>query len=185
MFGRKRRVCPVAHAGMLDNRLRRWVQDPRNILAPFIKEGMTVLDLGCGPGFFTLDIAAMVGPSGKVIASDLQAGMLQKIRDKIRGTALEPRITLQQCREDRVGVTEKADFVLAFYLVHEVPDQEAFFREIGSILKPGGQVLVVEPPLHVSKKDFAATLNTARSTGFTTALGPKVLLSKTAVLRKG
>ncbi|HBI15299.1 MAG TPA: hypothetical protein DDY20_07270 [Desulfobulbaceae bacterium] len=44
------------------------------------------------------------------------------------------------------------DFVLAFYMVREVRDQAAFFHEIGSILKPGGQVLVTEPPLHVSKR---------------------------------
>ncbi|MHB8808991.1 MAG: class I SAM-dependent methyltransferase [Desulfobulbaceae bacterium] len=183
MFGRKQRICPVSHAGTLDNRLRRWVQDPRQILAPIIKEGMTVLDLGCGPGFFTLEIARMVGPSGRVIASDLQEGMLEKIRAKIRGTDLAPRIILHRCREDRVGVTEKADFVLAFYMVHEVRDQGAFYREVGSILKPGGQVLVVEPPLHVSKKAFAATLNTAEAAGFMTTPGPKVFLSKTAILR--
>ncbi|MHB8791277.1 MAG: class I SAM-dependent methyltransferase [Desulfobulbaceae bacterium] len=182
MFGRKRRVCPVSLAGTLDNHLRRWVQDPRKILAPFLREGMTVLDLGCGPGFFTLDIARMVGPAGRVIASDLQEGMLEKIRAKVRATVLEPRITLHRCRQDRIGVSEQVDFVLAFYMVHEVPDQEAFFREIASILRPGGKVLVVEPPLHVAKKDFAATLAAARAAGFTTAPGPKVLLSKTAVL---
>lgn len=184
MFGRKKRVCPVAHAGALDNRLRRWVQDPQKILRPCIREGMTVLDLGCGPGFFTLEIARMVGASGRVIASDLQEGMLEKIRDKIRGTELEARITLHQSREDRIGVSDKIDFVLAFYMVHEVPDQEQFFREIGSILKPGRQILVVEPPLHVSDKAFAATLNKARTAGFTTAPGPKVFLSKSSILHK-
>ncbi|MHB8808995.1 MAG: class I SAM-dependent methyltransferase [Desulfobulbaceae bacterium] len=140
--------------------------------------------LGCGPGFFTLEIARLVGPAGRVIASDLQEGMLAKILAKIRGSGLAPRITLHRCREGRIGVSEQVDFVLAFYMVHEVPDQAAFFREIHSLLRPGGQVLVVEPPLHVSNKDFTATLATARTAGFTTAPGPKVLLSKTAILRK-
>lgn len=185
MFGRNKIVCPVAFAGTLDNRIRRWVQDPRQILAPYIREGMTVLDLGCGPGYFTMAIARMVGASGRVIASDLQAGMLRKVRDKVRGTELEGRVTLHQCREDRIGVAEKVDFVLAFYMVHEVPDQEQFFREIGSLLKPGGQVLIVEPPLHVSKKDFAETVSTARLAGFTPSGWPKVFLSKAVVLHKG
>jgi ubiquinone/menaquinone biosynthesis C-methylase UbiE len=74
----KNRVCPTAIAGYLDNRFRRWFQNPRKILGPYIKEGMTVLDLGCGPGFFSIDIAQMVGKSGRVIASDLQVGMLHK-----------------------------------------------------------------------------------------------------------
>ena len=72
-----KRVCPVERAGSLDNRFRRWLQDPRKILSPHIKEGMTVLDLGCGPGYFTIDIAQMVGKSGRVIAADLQEGMLK------------------------------------------------------------------------------------------------------------
>lgn len=84
----KTRVCPVEMAGSLDNRIRRWVQDPQKILAPYIAEGMTVLDLGCGPGFFSIDMAQMVGKSGRVIAADLQEGMLQKLRDKIQGTEL-------------------------------------------------------------------------------------------------
>ena len=184
MFGRKKRVCPVSHAGTLDNRLRRWLQDPVKILAPFLREGMTVLDLGCGPGFFTLDMASLVGTSGRVIASDLQEGMLEKIRAKIHDCELAPRITLHRCPPDRVDVAAQVDFVLAFYMLHEVPDQEVFFREINSLLKPGGQVLVVEPPLHVSKKAFAETLNTARTVGFTPAPGPKVLFSKTAILRR-
>lgn len=181
----KNRVCPVERAGSLDNRFRRWLQNPWKILNPYIREGMTVLDLGCGPGFFSIDIAQMVGKSGRVIASDLQEGMLQKLRHKIQGTELEERITLHKCQKNRIGVSENVDFFLAFYVVHEVPDQEEFFNEIGSILKPDGQVLIVEPPFHVSKKAFEETIRTARGAGFTPADRPKVLLSKTVILKKG
>ncbi|NNK85219.1 MAG: SAM-dependent methyltransferase, partial [Desulfobacterales bacterium] len=66
------RVCPVERAGTLDNRFRRWLQNPQTILQPYIEAGMTVLDLGCGPGFFTLDMAQMVGQAGRVFACDLQ-----------------------------------------------------------------------------------------------------------------
>jgi ubiquinone/menaquinone biosynthesis C-methylase UbiE len=185
MGDRKNRVCPVTIAGSLDNRIRRWLQNPRKILGPYIKEGMTVLDLGCGPGFFSLDIAQMVGKSGRVIASDLQEGMLQKLRDKIQGTELEERIKLHQCQENRIGVSENVDFVLAFYMVHEVPNQERFFDEIGSIVKPNGQVLVVEPPFHVSEKAFEKTIRTAQGAGFQPAARPKLLLSKAVILQKG
>jgi ubiquinone/menaquinone biosynthesis C-methylase UbiE len=70
------------------------LQNPRKILGPYIKEGMTVLDVGCGPGFFSIELAQMVGKSGRVIASDLQEGMLRKLREKIQGTEFEERITL-------------------------------------------------------------------------------------------
>jgi ubiquinone/menaquinone biosynthesis C-methylase UbiE len=180
-----KRVCPVERAGSLDNRIRRWVQNPRKILGPYIEEGMTVLDLGCGPGFFSIDMAQMVGKSGRVIASDLQEGMLKKLRDKIQGTELEERITLHKCLENRIGVSEKVDFVLAFYMVHEVPNQEEFFNEIGSVLKPNGQVLIVEPPFHVSKTTFEETVRKARISGFVPVERPRVFLSKAVMMKKG
>jgi ubiquinone/menaquinone biosynthesis C-methylase UbiE len=182
---RKNRVCPVELAGSLDNIFRRLLQNPQKILGPYLKEGMTVLDIGCGPGFFSIDMAYMVGKSGRVIASDLQEGMLQKLRDKIKGTQLEQRITLHKCEENKVGVSEKVDFVLLFYMVHEVPNKEAFFNEIGTILNSNGQVFIVEPPIHVSKTAFEETIRKARDAGFTTVERPKVLLSKAAILRKG
>ncbi|GAF96432.1 unnamed protein product, partial [marine sediment metagenome] len=131
------------------------------------------------------DMAQMVGKSGRVIAADLQEGMLQKLRDKIQGTELEERITLHKCEENKIGVSEEIDFVLAFYIVHEVLNQEEFFNETGAILKPKGQVLVVEPPFHISKSAFEETIRKARNAGFTLVERPKVLLSKTAVLKKG
>ncbi len=180
-----KRICPVERAGSLDNRIRRWLQNPQKILGPYIEEGMTVLDVGCGPGFFSIDMAQMVGESGRVIAADLQEGMLQKVRDKIKGTELEKRITLHKCEENKIGVSEHVDFVLLFYMVHEVPNKEEFFNEIGTILKPGGQVLMVEPPFHVSKSAFEKTVGKARDIGFTDIEGPDVLFSKTVVLKKG
>lgn len=182
---RNNRVCPVERAGSLDNRIRRWLQNPQKILRAYIEKGMTVLDIGCGPGFFSIDMAQLVGKSGRVIATDLQEGMLQKLREKIQGTALEERLTLHKCEENKIGVSENVDFVLVFYMFHEVPNQQEFLNEIGSILKPNGQVLIVEPPFHVSKPAFEEIIKKARNAGFTLEERPKVFLGKTAVLKKG
>lgn len=184
MVDRNTRVCPVQRAGSLDNIIRRWLQNPRKILRPYIEEGMTVLDLGCGPGFFSIDMAKMVGKSGRVIASDLQEGMLQKVKAKIKGTELEERITLQKCEENKIGISEHVDFVLLFYMVHEVPNKEEFFNEIGTILRPNGQVLIVEPPFHVSKSAFEEIVRKARDVGFSDVEGPDVLFSRTVILKK-
>jgi len=177
------RVCPVERAGHLDNRIRRWLQNPRKILGPYIKEGMTVLDVGCGPGYFSIDMAHLVGNTGRVIATDLQEAMLQKVRNKVQGTDLESRITLHKCKKNKLGVSAEVDFILAFYMIHEVPDQEELFNEMKTMLRPEGQVLVVEPPFHVSRSAFKETINTAQNTGFTLTDKPKVFLSKTAVLK--
>jgi ubiquinone/menaquinone biosynthesis C-methylase UbiE len=178
------RVCPVERAGILDSKIRRWFHNPEKILEPYLKTGMTALDFGCGPGFFTLDMARMVGASGRVIASDLQQGMLDKVNRKIQGTDLENRITLHQCEKNRINLAEPIDFFFSFYVVHEVPDQEAIFREIHSMLKPGGKVFIAEPPVHVSSKAFHQTLDIANETGLRFVERPGVFLSKTAVLIK-
>ncbi len=76
-------VCPAELACSLDNSIRRLVHKPRKILEAYIRKEMTVLDLGCGPGYFTIELANLVGDGGKVIAADLQQGMLDKVRLKI------------------------------------------------------------------------------------------------------
>ncbi|NTW11354.1 MAG: methyltransferase domain-containing protein [Chlorobiaceae bacterium] len=178
-------VCPVALSGSLDNRIRRWLQNPRKIIEPYINEGMTVLDMGCGPGFFTIEMAMMVGRSGRVIAADMQEGMLRKVKEKIAGTELEKRVLLHKCEEDRIGVTLPVDFVLLFYMVHEVPDKQHLFKEIHTILIRGGQVMIVEPPVHVSKSAFEETVRIAEDAGFAVVERPKVFFSRGVVLKKG
>ena len=183
MTDRDDRVCPVALASGLDSRFRRLLQNPRRLLEPYVREGMRVLDFGCGPGFFTLELARLAGPTGRVIAVDLQAGMLEKVRAKIHGTPLESRVVLHQCQPDAIGLSTPADFALAFYMLHELPDQAAFLTSVRRLLLPKGQLLIVEPPLHVSKAAFEATLRTARLAGFFVAARPRVTFSKAALLR--
>ena len=178
----EQRICPVAMAGHLDNRFRRWVQNPFRILTPYLKEGMTALDMGCGPGYFTLAMAQLTGPSGRVIAADLQEGMLDKLRMKIRGSTLEQRISLHQCLPDKIGVTDPVDFILLFYVIHEVPDKDKLFEELAGILNPTGRIFISEPPFHVSKKAFATMLKAAATRGLGVLERPKIRLSKTAVL---
>jgi len=180
----KPRVCPVELSRGLDNRFRRWLQNPRTILAPHVREGMTVMDIGCGPGFFTVEMAELAGISGRIIACDLQEGMLEKLRNKIRGSELEARIVPHLCRSGRLGVTETVDFALAFYMIHEVPDKDGLFAEVYSVLKPGGRFLIVEPPFHVSKAEFEETAGKAVNAGFELISRPKVTFSRAALLEK-
>jgi ubiquinone/menaquinone biosynthesis C-methylase UbiE len=184
MLRKQKHVCPIEKAGGLDSRFRRWLQNPDKIAGPYIAEGMHVLDFGCGPGFFTAPIAERAGASGRVIASDMQAGMLDLVRGKFENTDLEDRIVLHQCGETRINLEETVDLVFAFYVIHEVPDPAACFRDFAGIVRPDGAVFMAEPLLHVSKKDFEATIHIAEQHGFRLAERPKIFFSRAALLRR-
>ena len=185
MSNKSNRICPVEKADSLDTRFRRLVQNPRRILKPYIKNSMTVMELGCGPGFFTIDIAKMIGPSGRVIAADLQEGMLQIVRDKVKGTELESRVVLHLCGPDNIGLTDNnVDFALLFYVVHEIPDKDNLFKEIAALLRSKGQALIVEPPFHVSKSQFTATLESAHAAGLEVTARSKMFFRRRALLTK-
>ncbi|MBK7711908.1 MAG: methyltransferase domain-containing protein [Bacteroidales bacterium] len=100
-------VCPATYSGSLDNFLRRLMHKPAKILSPFIKEGMTVLDMGCGPGFFTAELARLVGEKGKVIAADLQQEMLDKMILKVSSLGLEKGWRHTNATQKRQGLTGK------------------------------------------------------------------------------
>ncbi len=176
------RICRVESAGGLDNSVRRLIQNPHKILKPFIREGMAVLDLGCGPGFFSIEIAKMLFASGKVIAADVQDGMLEMVTKKIKGTELEQRIVIHKTQEDSIGLAENVDFVFAFYMIHEAPNQVKLFEELKSILKSDGKIYIVEPKFHVPKKMFEAMIDRIKGVGFEVVEGPKIFLSRTIIL---
>jgi ubiquinone/menaquinone biosynthesis C-methylase UbiE len=184
MDSERNRVCPVELADSLDSKIRRWLQNPKKILSPYIKEGMTVLDIGCGPGFFSIEMAKMVGSNGKIIAADLQEGMLQKLGNKINGTELVERIKMVKCDKTGINISEMVDFILAFYMVHEVPDKYFLFKQLKTILKEEGEMLLVEPKFfHVSRKEFELTTRLAKDNGFKVHKGPGLPFSWTAVLK--
>ncbi|MGA3012512.1 MAG: class I SAM-dependent methyltransferase [Bacteroidales bacterium] len=178
------RVCPVELAGGLDNIIRKFLQNPKKLLEPYIKPGMTFVDLGCGPGFFTVEVAKMLKGQGKVIAVDLQDRMLDIVRKKITDTPLEQLVVLNKCSEDSINVKEPVDFILAFYMIHEVPDKERLFREMSAILKSAGLIYVIEPKFFVSKREFAKMVNIAQDHGFEPAAQPRVHFGTTVLLRR-
>lgn len=178
------KVCSVERAGALDVGLRKLFQNPRKIVSPYIQEGMTAFDLGCGPGFFTIEMAKLVGPDGKVIAVDLQDGMLEIVKKKIENTNLQHIIELHKCQSDKIGLTKAADFILIFYMLHEVPDQAAFLKEVHSLLKPNGKALIVEPKFHVTKDDFKKYRKVLSQIGFGIIEEPNVFFSRSFLINK-
>ena len=158
------------------------MQNPEKILREFVRPGDACLDIGCGIGYFTIPLARLAGPSGRVTAVDLQAEMLAGVAKRAERAGLSERIRLHQADASGLQLEGSFDFVLAFWMVHEVPDQAALFRQIREVLNPGGRILLVEPIGHVRRADFERTLVTASDAGLAVSQTPRVRLSRAALL---
>lgn len=180
-------VCPWWLAYTFDNPLRRLVHDPGKMFGPYIGPGGVAADIGCGLGFFSLGLARLVGPAGRVHSLDLQERMLAGLRRRARRAGLEGRITARQVRDDDLDSRDlqgRLDLALAFWMVHEVPDQAGFFGQARGLLKPEGRLFVAEPRMHVKAEDFEQTLRLAAGAGLEPVARPRVAFSRAAVLAK-
>ena len=178
-------VCPWWLAYSFDNPLRRWIHRPRKLLAPYVKEGMRAIDVGCGMGVFSIAMAKLVGESGRVTAIDLQEKMLAITRKRAKRAGIGHRIHTLQGTAGQLEGAAHIDFALAFWMVHEVPDRLDFFTKIHNALKPDGMLLVAEPAMHVTRKDFDSSLQAAYTAGFLPhAPQTKIRLSLSKVLVK-
>ena len=178
-------VCPWWLGYFLVSPLRRLWQHPERVLAPYVGKGMLVLEPGCGMGFFTLDLARMVGPKGRVVAVDLQERMLAGLRRRARKAGLLDRIDVRLAQAHCLGIADLAgqvDVALALHVIHEVPDAAGFFAEIAASLKPDGRVLFVEPRGHVSADAFAASLAMAERVGLRVVDRPVIRRDPVALL---
>jgi ubiquinone/menaquinone biosynthesis C-methylase UbiE len=180
-------VCPWWAGYLLASPLRRLAQNPLRLLEPFVRPGMTVLEPGTGMGFFTLALARLVGPAGRVVAVDLQPQMIAGLRRRAERAGLIDRIETRVAPAATMALNayEGAfDFVLAFAVVHEFPSAETFFAEAARAMKPGASLLLAEPAGHVSDDEFGKELALAAQAGLTASGGPRIWRSRTAALKK-
>ncbi|HUT55706.1 MAG TPA: class I SAM-dependent methyltransferase [bacterium] len=176
--------CPWWLAYTFDNALRRLFQNPEAVVGPYLGEGMTALDLGCGMGFYSIAMARMVGPSGRVISVDLQREMLEIMQKRAGKRGLGGRITPVLCKVDDIVARDQVDFALAMWMAHEVPDRGNFFRQVRGCLKDGARFLVAEPRFHISRGFVDAEIELAKECGLAVVEEPRVGLSHAVLLKR-
>lgn len=182
-----KRVCPWWLGYFLANPIRGWMTDRRKLLAPYVHEGMTVLEPGPGMGFFTIELARLVGPSGRVIAVDLQEKMLRALKRKAEKAGLLGRIEARLVPAESMELDDIAgavDFTLAYAVVHEMPSCERFFEEVAAASRGGAKMLLVEPAGHVTESEFAKELVLADKAGFMVSERPSIARSHAAELSR-
>lgn len=180
-------ICPVWVGYLLASPIRRLIHNPERILEPYIQPGMTVLDVGCAMGYFSLPMARMAGASGRVLCADCQAGMFTRLARRARRAGVLERLTMILGTRESLclaGHEGSVDFALAMAMVHEVPDQARLFSEVYAALKAGARFLVAEPSGHVREKAFAESLRHAQEAGFQPVEQPVIARSRAVLLVK-
>lgn len=180
-------VCPWWIGYLLASPIRRWLQDPVEILSPYLEPGMTVLEVGPGMGFFSIPLAEILGPEGRLICVDVQERMLQSLRKRVEKADLTKRVETRLCTATNLGVDDligEFDFALAFAVVHEIPDRARLFAQLAAALKPGGKLLVAEPKGHVTAVALEQTIALAETAGFEVSGRPTISRSRSVTLGK-
>jgi SAM-dependent methyltransferase len=171
-------VCPAWFSWSLANPFRALLHNPEGILSPYIRKDDSVLDIGCGPGYFSIPLATLVGASGSVVAVDIQDRMLDLVRRRAERAGLASRLRTHLSTQNRLGVSGRFDFVLAFWMAHEVRDHGGFFGEIAGVLKPEGRLLLVEPVFHVGDRAFRDIVRAAERSGLAAGAAPRIRWSR-------
>lgn len=135
-------------------------------------EGMTLADIGCGPGFFTIPAAKIVGKQGHALAADIQGEMLSTVRSRALEHGLgNVRIVKTNDREIPIS-PGSCDYVLLAFTLHEIEHRASFLHRAARTLKPGGRMIIIEwdkvdgpngPPLEdrITPEELAADAQAA------------------------
>lgn len=183
----EKHLCPYWAGFLLINPFRRIPHNPNKILGHHVREGMIVLDLGPGMGFFSLPMARMVGERGKVICVDVQERMVRALAQRARKAGLSDWIEVRLCSETSLGIDDlsgKIDFVLCFAILHEVSDKEHFLAQVHVTMKSESTILIAEPKIHVKKKEFDDSIAVALRSGFKVIDYPSIPRTYAALLMK-
>jgi len=137
-----------AHLGSLNSPRRQQAVQPLALLTTAgLAAGQTVLDLGCGAGFFALPAAQLVGPQGQVIAVDVQAEMVQATQQAAHQAGCgNLEVLLAPGEYELPPGLPPVDWVILAYVLHEVAQPDRLLRLAARVVQPAGKILIVEWP---------------------------------------
>ena len=109
-----------------------------------IRQGATVADIGAGSGYMTVRLARAVGPTGKVFATDIQAGMLTLLRQNVARAGLENVVPVLGVHDDPRLPAGAIDLAIMVDVYHELSQPQQVLRRIRDALTPDGRLVLLE-----------------------------------------
>lgn len=147
-YANHRRPRPMPHqfSGLLDHPWRRSYRDPVETLGLFgFSPGMVVLDLGCGTGLFTAEMARMVGATGTIHAVDLQQPLLDVAQQRIETAGVSAQVHFHHAAAYQLPLEPNSvDLAIVIATLPQIPDRLRALREVRRVLKPEGRLAISE-----------------------------------------
>jgi protein-L-isoaspartate O-methyltransferase len=135
----------VEGADWLDRPEREREEAPSKAIAALgLKAGDVVADIGAGSGYYTVRLAEAVGPTGRVVATDLQPGMLAIIKGRLARERVANVELVQGRGDDPVLPARTFDLLLMVDVYHELAAPQVFVRKLKEALKRDGRLVLIE-----------------------------------------
>ena len=109
-----------------------------------LKPGMVVADVGAGSGYYTVRMARKVGPTGKVFATDIQAGMIDILKRRLSVERVENVVPVLGAPDDPRLPAASIDLALMVDVYHELAAPQVFVRRLREALTPAGRLVLIE-----------------------------------------
>jgi len=157
--------CPASFSWIVNNPIRRWYMRPV-LDCVGIRPGEKVLELGPGPGAFTIEAARRTEPGGRLLAVDIQPKMIAALEHKVRASKLT-NVETHVADAFHVPVDNGSiDRALLVTVLSEIPDRKRALEELRRVLKPGGVLSITEEFLDPDYPLARTTIRWAEEAGF-------------------
>jgi ubiquinone/menaquinone biosynthesis C-methylase UbiE len=159
--------CPSWLEWLLENPYMEMVAGSQTLLERLdLEPGMSVLDVGCGPGRLAIPAAQRVGPAGNLVALDVQEEMLRRLQTRMQRAPLDNIQLVHAGIGKNVLARNEFDRAILVTVLGEIPAREEALAEIYGALKPGGLLSITEviPDPHYQSRRTVRRL--AKEAGF-------------------
>ena len=139
------RTMSVEGAPWLDRREREEEEEPGLALRLLrVKKGATVADIGAGSGYYSIRLAKIVGPMGKVYATDIQTGMLAILQQNVARAKINNVVPVLGALDDPKLPAESLDLAIMVDVYHEFSEPQRMLQRVRDALKPDGRLVLLE-----------------------------------------